>query len=216
MNEKEFCEKYLMVLETDLKGLNLTRITSFDEFYQKQYLDSVIPFREMSSIKEFLEGDPVHLDIGFGGGFPLLPVKNEFSSLRQLGLEARGKKAKAVNLLIEKLGFDESQTFHGRAENYLLDIPTLVTFKAVAKTMECLSLLNFGNKEALILVYKAANVFEIEGKSLGLTTEYKLLETFEYEVNGGKRYVFAIKFIGKVPRGTNSKLKNLVNLSSLL
>ena len=43
---KEFAKKYLDLLTGEFAGINLTRIESFDEFYQKQIIDSVLPQKE--------------------------------------------------------------------------------------------------------------------------------------------------------------------------
>jgi 16S rRNA (guanine527-N7)-methyltransferase len=40
---KEFSEKYLELLTGEFAGINLTRIESPEEFYNKQILDSVLP-----------------------------------------------------------------------------------------------------------------------------------------------------------------------------
>ena len=72
---QKFCENYLQLINDRYKGLNLTRILNKDDFYEKQYLDSIKPF-EISKICQSFEGPIV--DVGFGGGFPSLPLSNEF------------------------------------------------------------------------------------------------------------------------------------------
>ena len=41
-----FCTKYIELISTEFSGLNLTRINDGPEFYEKQYLDSIIPFEK--------------------------------------------------------------------------------------------------------------------------------------------------------------------------
>ena len=46
-----FSKKYLDIINGDPSGLNLTRITDVEEFHEKQYLDSIMPFRIILAIK---------------------------------------------------------------------------------------------------------------------------------------------------------------------
>jgi 16S rRNA G527 N7-methylase RsmG len=43
MNQQEFSRKYFDLLTTDYAGINLTRITNYDEFVLKQIDDSLAP-----------------------------------------------------------------------------------------------------------------------------------------------------------------------------
>ena len=60
----EFSKKYLEIINNDLKGLNLTRITNLEDFHEKQYLDSIMPFNLSKTLDL---NETIHLDIGFGG-----------------------------------------------------------------------------------------------------------------------------------------------------
>ena len=136
-----FSKKYLEIINGDLKGLNLTRITDEEEFHQKQYLDSIMPFR-LSKLLTL--NDNIHLDIGFGGGFPCLPLLCEYSQLKfiSVGCEARAKKVKAVKLIAKEMGFDNFLGLHLRLEELLIDKKCIITLKAVGKISEFLSKIN--------------------------------------------------------------------------
>lgn len=216
MDDRDFCDKYLKILETDLSGLNLTRITDPEEFYQKQYLDSILPFKDSVYFKNIIDNTKTHLDVGFGGGFPLLPLKLEFPHLIQLGFESKRKKSDAVNLISKKLGIQNTNTLHKRFEEVLVDVPCMITFKAVSRVNDCLRLINIDkevSERVTVVIYKAENVFDLEGSDLSLDKDWIKEETFKYKIEGGTRYLFSFK---NVPRGTKKHTKNLVNLSTLL
>ena len=79
---KDFAKKYLDIIETNFSGLNLTRINNFDDFYQKQVLDSIIPFQNKELTQEQFKDmeKQIIVDVGFGGGFPILPLRNFLDS----------------------------------------------------------------------------------------------------------------------------------------
>ena len=146
----DFTKDYLDIIKNDLSGLNLTRITEPKEFHEKQYLDSIIPFK-VSGVLNLKES--LHLDIGFGGGFPSLPLLYEFKSLnfKSIGLEARSKKVKAVNQIAKKLNLNNFIGLHMRLEDFLIDQKCIVTFKAVGKVSDFLSRINIQEKNIFCL-----------------------------------------------------------------
>lgn len=214
ISDIEFCEKYLEILSVEFSGLNLTRITEFQEFHEKQFIDSIYPFREFSEVKNLVDKASFLIDVGFGGGFPLLPLANEFSEKTVIGFEARGKKSNAVNLIAERMGLKNINAFHRRFEDIFIDKPSLITFKAVSTIKNCLDLVNCG-QGSFIGIYKAANVYELEGENLGVPADWKLKFSYSFQLGENKRYFFVFEK-QNVPRGTNSKRKKLVNLSDVL
>ena len=93
---KEFAESYLNFLKTELGGLNLTRIDDFNDFYNKQIIDSLVPLQNSKVFAGSINSNKNVIDIGFGGGFPLIPLAHKLSDVNFIGLEARAKKAMAV------------------------------------------------------------------------------------------------------------------------
>lgn len=58
--------------------INLTAITEENEVYLKHFYDSIAPI-----LQAFLANEPIKLlDIGAGAGFPSLPMKILFRTLR--------------------------------------------------------------------------------------------------------------------------------------
>lgn len=66
---KEFAKKYLDLLTGEFAGINLTRIESPEDFYNKQIIDSVMPMTESKVFKNCLEKTKLMVDVGFGGDF---------------------------------------------------------------------------------------------------------------------------------------------------
>ena len=94
---KEFSQKYLELLTGEFSGINLTRIDGPEEFYNKQILDSVLPMEKSAVFRNALEKTKILVDIGFGGGFPILPLAFKNLDKKFYGFEKKEKKGKATN-----------------------------------------------------------------------------------------------------------------------
>jgi 16S rRNA (guanine527-N7)-methyltransferase len=216
----EFCNKYLEQINGPFAGINLTRINSEEEFYHKQYLDSIKPFEELDSLKKIYSKNNLHVDIGFGGGFPLLPLASEYKDKTYLGFEARGKKSKVVNQIAEAMDLKNVKTFHQRFENVYFDRDAVVTFKAVS-TIENL-LPNFiTDKQLYVVFYKGPNFYELEDLD-SLSSDWEIVDEVLVDVpNTDGRMIVVLKNTN-VLRGTlvrqakKKSNKNLVSLSEFL
>lgn len=209
---RDFSEAYRQLLFGDFATLNLTRISEPEEFYEKQIVDSVYPIEEFPSFKEELESKRLHVDVGFGGGFPLLPLSKSIPELTSVGLEARRKKAQAVQEIADRLGLDKVKTYHHRIETVFLDEDCVVTFKAVGKIGEFLKKVNVKHGvNVSVYFYKGPNLLELEQcpETVGIFKK-KLLSGYKLP-SGHIRYFVAYE-AQNVPRGTK---KNLVKLSQL-
>lgn len=212
---REFSNKLLKLYTGDFAGINLTRILDSDDFYNKQIIDSLIPFQEMKSVRNLVDQNELIVDIGFGGGFPLLPMAHILPDNIVLGLEARGKKAKVVQEIADKSGLSNVTTFHKRSEDIYIDIPCLVTFKAVGKIDLCLSQLHCCDGVS-VLFYKGPD-FENEERELKLDKSWSVEEKKFFELpHGEKRTIVILK--KNVPRGTmnTGQIKTKSKLSELL
>lgn len=212
---KEFSKKYLSILKNELKGINLTRILDEEDFYHKQVLDSTLPFENSSFILEELKKKKVLIDVGFGGGFPLIPLSHKFPHIKFLGFESKNKKVEAVRKISELLSLKNVKVYHKRIEEVLIDVEVILTFKAVGEVNKMLKSLR-ANKSILVCFYKGPHFLEKEGKK-GLPSGWTLVEEKKVDIPGTEGRTFLIYKNTDVPCGTNPKNKiTLVKLSQFL
>lgn len=207
---REFSEKYLDILNGELSTLNLTRITSSEDFYNKQILDSIYPVEEISEITKIYKESHVSFDVGFGGGFPILPLAKILPEMKFIGLEARRKKCDAVLLIAKQLGLGNVDTKHLRIENILIDIECVISLKAVGKIKDFLSKI-ISTKNIHIVFYKGPNVSDLEDVPEHYLGYRKVLSK-TYDIEGTDGRTIIVYKGNNVPRGTQ---KDLVKASSL-
>jgi 16S rRNA (guanine527-N7)-methyltransferase len=97
-------------LEIANSQFNLTAIRDRPGMLRKHVLDSL-------SLQSYLRGSRV-ADIGTGAGFPGLPLAIVNPQRRFTLVEATGKKARFVEQTAQRLGCENVQVEHARAENY--------------------------------------------------------------------------------------------------
>jgi 16S rRNA (guanine527-N7)-methyltransferase len=210
----DFAIRYLHVLKTKLAGLNLTTILDQDEFYHKQILDSINPYLQSETFQKEVQKRGIVVDVGFGGGFPILPLAKLLPEVTFVGVESRRKKADAVRLIASELGLANVVLVHSRLEDFEFDVPAVVTFKAVGTIENYLPIINHPHKDLAVFFYKGPSFQELEGKSIEkLSRNWKFVGQQEIEVPGTEKRVL----VGFVPRGTQlNSSKNLVKLSEFL
>lgn len=209
---KEFSQKYLDLLTGEFSGINLTRIESPEEFYNKQILDSVLPEINSQVFKKALEKTGLLIDIGFGGGFPILPLAFKNPEKKFYGFDARAKKVQIVSKIAALLKLSNVKLFHQRYEEVIFDRDVVITFKAVGKVSDLLPLLKT-NKTLYVFFYKGPNFYELEDIE-ALLDEWELIEEVTYDVEGTEgRVLLGFKNIN-VLRGTKTA-KN-IKFSELL
>jgi 16S rRNA (guanine527-N7)-methyltransferase len=210
----DFSLRYLNVLKTKLAGLNLTNILDPDEFYNKQILDSINPYLQSELFKAEVQKRGVVVDVGFGGGFPILPLAKLLPDVKFVGVETRRKKADAVRLIAQELGLKNVTLVHSRLEDFLFDLPAVVTFKAVGTVEDFLPIINRTSNNMSVFFYKGPSFMELEKKGLDKVKQnYKLLENQEISVPGTQQRYLVSFAAQNVPRGT---AKTLVKLSDFL
>ncbi len=209
----DFSIRYLNILKTELAGLNLTNILDQDEFYHKQILDSILPYQESKLFQDQVKKTGVVVDVGFGGGFPILPLAKLLPGVKFVGVESRRKKAEAVTLIAKELGLDNVTLVHSRLEDFLFDEPATITFKAVGTIGDFLPMIN-ATQKMHVFFYKGPSFLELEAAQVKkLEKTWKLLENQEIKVPGTQQR-FLVSFLSQnVPRGT---AKSLVKLSEFL
>lgn len=212
---EEFSRKYYKLLTEEYKGINLTRINEFNDFKLKQIVDSVKPYEESSIFKNLINKDKIMVDVGFGGGFPIVPMANLLPNIKFVGVETRNKKVKVVTEMAKLLGLKNTKFIHIRLENFFFDKECVVTLKAVGKVNDFLSKIST-DKKVSVFFYKGPNFYELEKDQLKQAqTDWDIIEEKEIEVPGTERRILIGFKNKKVLRRTNN-IKQLVKLSSIL
>ena len=108
-NKENFYKFMQNILEWNEK-INLTNITEEREFIVKHYIDSL-------TILKYIEDNKRLIDIGCGAGFPGIPIKLANTTLTETLIDSVNKKINVVNDSIEKLGLENIEALHTRAED---------------------------------------------------------------------------------------------------
>lgn len=115
LSEKQYEQllDYYELLSEKNKVMNLTAITEFEEVVEKHFVDSLIFSKKLVEKKH----DVSLIDVGTGAGFPGIPIKIVYPSVRVLLLDSLKKRIGFLNEVIEELKLHDIQGIHGRAED---------------------------------------------------------------------------------------------------
>lgn len=109
---EQFLFYYEMLVEWN-RVMNLTAITEYDEVMKKHFVDSV------SLVKAYdVTRDVKVIDVGTGAGFPGLALKIAYPNLKITLLDSLNKRIQFLDAVIERLGLEDVETIHGRAEDW--------------------------------------------------------------------------------------------------
>lgn len=97
-----------LVIEWNEK-INLTAITDDLEFAVKHFVDSL-------TINKYIEPNKTIIDIGTGAGFPGIPIKILNKENKVILFDSLNKRLKVLEEIIGKIGLNNIETLHGRAE----------------------------------------------------------------------------------------------------
>ena len=209
---REFSNEYLNLLKGEYSGINLTRITTEEDFYNKQIIDSILPIEKSKYFKDELEAKKILVDVGFGGGFPILPLAKLFPQFKFYGFDARAKKAEVVSKIALSLNLKNIKLNHARLEDIFFDKPVVITFKAVGKVSEFLPKIKT-NSNISVVFYKGPNFYELEEID-SVEKDWELVEEISYGATGTDGRMLLCFKNKNVLRGTiNPKL---IKFSQLL
>ena len=147
IQENQFLTYFNELVEVN-QYMNLTAITEKEDVYRKHFLDSL-------EIVRALDQKDVYTlcDVGSGAGFPSIPLAIVDSNVNVTIIDALNKRIKFLNELTNKLGLNNVNALHKRAEDYVKEVGAsfdVVTARAVARLNVlvelCLPLVKVGGK----------------------------------------------------------------------
>lgn len=128
--EKQLQTYYELLIEWNQK-INLTAITKKEDVYLKHFYDC-LTFSKILNLSE--EGSLC--DVGTGAGFPGIVLKIIYPNLKLTLVDALNKRLEFLKIVCEKLGLENVEFVHARAEDYSKKVREeydVVTARAVAK-----------------------------------------------------------------------------------
>lgn len=193
---------------------NLTTILEEKDVYYKHFLDSA------AGVDLFAHKAKV-AEIGSGAGFPSMVLRILREDLSFDLFESVGKKCEFLNVVAEKLNFQNVRVLNMRAEDAAKNAEfrekyDFVTARAVARMNTlceyCIPFVKVGGK---FIAYKSGDVTEIqEAKNAYKILGGKLENVYQYSLpeSYGERVLAVVKKIEKTPlkypRGQGKERKN--------
>lgn len=217
---ENFTKEYFELLTGEYKGINLTRIIDFNEFKVKQIEDSIEPYHQSKVFRNLVNTMDYRVDVGFGGGFPILPLAFINKNINFYGVETRAKKVKVVTEIGRKLGLNNIKLLHSRIENILVPNKSVITFKAVGKVYDFLEKINPSGSETYVFFYKGPGFYDLEKDQISKAEEkWEIIEELEIKLSDSsvdKRYLIGFKYKNVPHRTKNKNYNQLVKLTDLL
>ncbi len=107
---ENFYQYMNLLLEWNQK-MNLTAITDYKEIILKHFIDSL-------TIENNIEKGSYLVDIGTGAGFPGIPLKIVRKDIKVVLVDSLNKRVQFLKEVIRKLGLNEIEAIHARAEEF--------------------------------------------------------------------------------------------------
>lgn len=196
LSEEKLFHDFLHLFIEYNSHTNLSAIRDEEGIIIKHFIDSLAILRAINIEWRVL-------DIGSGGWFPGIPLKIIQSTLRMTLLDSVGKKVKAMNHFIEKLGLRDILALQERAEILAKNLDhagkyDVVMSRATAYMSDILPWsVPFLKKHGKIVLYKIYSEEEQkDGEQMAKKLWLILEKIHQYELAGQIRclYVFAKKY----------------------
>lgn len=129
---QQFSDYYDLLVEWNQK-INLTAIIEKEEVYLKHFYDSLMLLWLTPQADYAIK----MCDVGSGAGFPSIPLKIIYPEIQLTIVDSLNKRINFLETLVEKLGLEDVNCVHARAEDVGQDVNyreqfDLVTARAVA------------------------------------------------------------------------------------
>ena len=201
-------EQFKLYFETLVEWnekMNLTAITDKEEVYLKHFYDSISP-------SFFIDFDQeISLcDVGAGAGFPSIPLKICFPSIKLSIVDSLNKRITFLQTLTNELGLENVNLYHDRAETFGKSAEhreqyDFVTARAVARLSVlselCLPLVKKGGK---FIALKGAGADDelLAGKKALTILGGKMNQDFYFQLpkEDSKRHIILIDKVKETPR----------------
>lgn len=191
--QEKLLKFYQLLIEWNQK-INLTRITTAEEVYEKHFYDSLTLIKVVD-----LRNQDTLLDIGTGAGFPGIVLKICFPNLKITLLDSLLKRVNYLNEIIKELDLKDIEAIHARAEDYQKTQKKydVVTSRAVARLPKLLGYtLPFVKENGMFVAMKASVEEEIK-ESTSILNKKKFyidkIETFTLPKEKSLRNLVVIK-----------------------
>ena len=201
--EQQFFRFYEMLIKKN-ESVNLTAITKLDEVQEKHFIDSIA----LGSVMD-LNKDLKVADVGTGGGFPGIPLKIMYPSLKITLIDSLAKRVAFLNDVIKDLRLTGIEAIHMRAEDAGHDMALRESFdicvsRAVADlrvlSEYCLPLVKV---KGFFIPYKSVKTKEeLDGSKNALTLlggEMERVENLKLGQSEMERTFIFIKKISETP-----------------
>jgi len=198
-----FDELYNKIIETN-KYLNLTRITTLEDFWEKNLWDSLAPLMGYDLNNKKI------IDIGTGGGFPGIPGAIAFNRGQFTLMDSTTKKINFIAQLAQDLDLKNIMTLVDRAETIGQDKAYRNQFdfaliRAVAETSVCLEYtLPLLKKNGTAILYRGNWTQEEEDKSKKIAQllggNIEKIVNQNTPINKNIRHCIYVKKIGNTPK----------------
>ena len=209
--------KYMKELLDWNEKINLTAIKDEKEFVVKHFVDSL-------TIAKLVPDNAKVIDIGTGAGFPGIPLKIVKDSIEITLVDSVNKKVMVLHDVINKLGLENIDAIHTRAEDIAhkteyRECFDIATSRAVSNLTTLVEyLLPFIKVGGKVLCMKGPNCdVEIQDAKKAISTfGGKIVDKVSLNIDGElERHIVVIEKIAntpkKYPRGQGLPLKKPLN-----
>lgn len=203
--QKEQFQTYASFLTEWNEKMNLTAITEEKEIFIKHFYDSLT----LAFFEDFTRPITV-CDVGAGAGFPGIPLKICFPSIRLTVVDALKKRITFLEQLIKELSLHDVFLFHDRAESFGQNKSQresfhLVTARAVAKlsvlSEYCLPLVRVGGSMYAMKGAQVEEELQNSRQALKLLGgEIKQVHRLRLPEEGSLRHIIRIEKIAATPK----------------